>query len=88
MRSSSWMLAAVAAATVVSLAPRAEAAASSGSADAVSAASRYHHVRHHWRPRTTTGFSRSRVYAPNNFRPSGSEAYDAQQGLGGKFGGR
>jgi len=88
MRSSSWLLAAVAAAAIVSLTPRAEAAASSGSADAVSAASRYHHVRHHWRPRTTTGFSRSRVYAPNNFRPSGSEAYDAQQGLGGKFGGR
>ena len=84
MRSSSWMLAAVAAVTIVSLAPRAEAAASSSSADVVSAASRYHHGRHHWH----RGFSGSRVYAPNNFRPTGSEAYDAQQGLGGKFGGR
>jgi len=83
MRSSSWLLAAVAAVAIVSLAPRAEAAAS-GSADAVSAASRYHHGRHHWH----RGFSGSRVYAPNNFRPTGSEAYDAQQGLGGKFGGR
>ena len=86
MRSHSWMLAAAAAVVIVAFTPRADAATVRD--DALSAASRHHHVRHHWQPRTTTGFSGSRVYAPNNFGPSGSEAYDAQQGLGGKFGGR
>src|SRR5215470_16351702 len=86
MRSSSWMLAAAAAVAIVSFAPRADAAMAARD-DAVSAASRHHHLRHHWQPRTTTGFSGSRVWAPNNAKPTGSQAYDAQQGLGGKFGG-
>jgi hypothetical protein len=86
---SSCMLAAIAAVAFVSFTPRAEAITLSTDADAISAASRHHrHVGHHWRARTTTGFSGSRISQPNNAGPTGSQAYDAQQGLGGKFGGR
>jgi len=88
MRSSLWILAAAAAVAIVAFTPRAEAAAAPARDDAVSASRHHALTRHHWRPRTTTGFSGSRIYAPNNFNPAGSEAYDAQQGLGGKFGGR